>query len=67
MEEVQPRCDICDEPEDNENGFVVNDWNGETGNHLSCESNTLTLLKHLADLIGENREQLPPAPPIIPR
>ena len=33
--EAQPRCDICDQP-DNPDGAA--DWNGETGNHLSCEA-----------------------------
>ena len=33
-----PICDICDEPEDQDptNGRE-NNWNGETGCHLSCE------------------------------
>jgi hypothetical protein len=31
-----PFCDLCDEPQDDSDG-VLNDWNGETGNHLSCE------------------------------
>lgn len=35
--EVEPRCDICGEPEDHDVGMIPNDWNGETGNHLSCE------------------------------
>lgn len=37
IEEVEPRCDLCGEPEDHEIGFFGYDWNGETGNHLSCE------------------------------
>lgn len=38
--EVTPTCDICDEPEDQDptNGREYN-WNGETGNHQSCEWN----------------------------
>jgi hypothetical protein len=32
-DDVQPICDICDEPQWREG----DDWNGETGNHLSCE------------------------------
>jgi hypothetical protein len=35
--EVTPRCDICDQPEDHTPGFIENNWNGETGNHISCE------------------------------
>lgn len=31
---VVPVCDICDEPE----GEGEADWNGETGNHETCES-----------------------------
>lgn len=31
-----PFCDICDEPMDGSWG-IENDWNGDTGNHLSCE------------------------------
>lgn len=36
--EFPPTCDICGLPEDQDptNGRE-NDWNGETGNHLSCE------------------------------
>lgn len=37
-QEVEPRCDICSEPEDHEVGMIENDWNGETGCHLSCEA-----------------------------
>jgi hypothetical protein len=33
----EPRCDICGEPEDHEPGMIEYDWNGETGNHQSCE------------------------------
>jgi hypothetical protein len=29
-----PTCDICGQPD----GDVPTDWNGETGNHLSCEA-----------------------------
>lgn len=35
-EEGWPICDICDEPMSDTPG-ELNDWNGETGNHLSCE------------------------------
>ena len=34
IEEVTPRCDICNWPENHEG---ESDWNGETGNHVSCE------------------------------
>ena len=39
LEEVTPTCDICGEPEDQDptNGGEY-DWNGETGNHQSCEA-----------------------------
>jgi hypothetical protein len=37
MGDMEPTCDICGEPEDHEDGRE-NDWNGETGNHLSCEA-----------------------------
>lgn len=30
-----PRCDICDEPP-----ATLDDWNGDTGNHASCEART---------------------------
>lgn len=32
--EVEPRCDICGEPD----GEGEADWNGETGNHATCEA-----------------------------
>jgi hypothetical protein len=33
-----PSCDICEMPEDQEmDGRTENDWNGDTGCHLSCE------------------------------
>lgn len=34
---MAPRCDICDRPEDGETFDGRPDWNGETGNHLTCE------------------------------
>jgi hypothetical protein len=42
--QVTPKCDICNEPELCPDGrddcqFQPGDWNGETGNHLSCEAN----------------------------
>ena len=30
-----PTCDICGEPQGEDDG--ESDWNGETGNHLTCE------------------------------
>ncbi len=38
MAEATPTCDICGQPEDQDptNGREY-DWNGETGNHASCE------------------------------
>lgn len=35
--EPTPTCDICGKPD----GAGVPDWNGETGNHLSCEARPL--------------------------
>lgn len=40
--EPEPHCDICgrhmdDSPAREIFGFVDNDWNGETGNHETCE------------------------------
>lgn len=32
----EPKCDICGEPDSYEDGGF-SDWNGETGNHQSCE------------------------------
>ena len=34
-DDVTPRCDICNEYW--EDGGEGEDWNGETGNHKSCE------------------------------
>jgi len=42
--EVTPRCDLCGKPEDHEPGRLY-DWNGETGNHLSCETDRLAKLE----------------------
>jgi hypothetical protein len=39
-DEVEPRCDICEEPEwcgKDMCPVCSNNWNGETGNHISCE------------------------------
>lgn len=38
--EVTPRCDLCGEPDlQQANGeWLAPDWNGETGNHLTCEA-----------------------------
>ena len=36
--EVEPTCDICGRHmEDSRAGFADADWNGETGNHETCE------------------------------
>lgn len=35
--EVIPKCDICGEPD----GPGKSDWNGETGNHVSCEADEI--------------------------
>ena len=34
-EDIVPVCDLCGDPQWN----ASDDWNGETGNHLSCEEN----------------------------
>lgn len=49
LAEGPPICDICGEFEDQDptNGREYN-WNGETGNHLSCE-------KMLTDRLGSDR------------
>lgn len=31
-------CDICGRRQDDSPASYENDWNGETGNHLSCET-----------------------------
>lgn len=31
-------CDICGKPEDHTVGLIEYNWNGDTGNHLSCEA-----------------------------
>lgn len=37
-EPIEPTCDICGKPENQEmDGGAENDWNGDTGCHLSCE------------------------------
>lgn len=36
LEQVTPTCDICGE--EWEQGGEGEDWNGDTGNHVSCES-----------------------------
>lgn len=46
-EEVTPRCDICNWPENHEG---ESDWNGETGNHVSCEENIVARLIAQRDL-----------------
>lgn len=37
-EGIIPTCDLCDGPQFTEG----DDWNGETGNHHSCEERTLS-------------------------
>jgi hypothetical protein len=43
-EDVTPRCDICNRAEDDSPNVLPKmrefdaDWNGETGNHVSCEA-----------------------------
>lgn len=41
VDEEEPRCDICGRPQnDSPNTLSYEaDWNGETGNHTSCEIN----------------------------
>jgi hypothetical protein len=38
--EVTPTCDYCGQPD----GPGVPDWNGETGNHASCEVGSHTVV-----------------------
>ena len=40
LEENWPTCDICDEPMSESLDGVETDWNGETGNHITCEWNS---------------------------
>ena len=35
-DETVPTCDLCGEPW--EDGGEGEDWNGDTGNHVSCEA-----------------------------
>ncbi len=41
-EAIEPHCDLCGRHME-ANGpyrlYADNDWNGETGNHISCEEN----------------------------
>jgi hypothetical protein len=41
FDEVQPCCDICNMPQYREG----DDWNGETGNHKSCERDSLKAIQ----------------------
>jgi hypothetical protein len=43
MHDVEPACDLCGKPEDHRPGWYEYDWNGETGNHLSCERDALNV------------------------
>jgi hypothetical protein len=37
-EEPLPTCDLCDEPQHLDGGpWHPDDWNGDTGCHLTCE------------------------------
>jgi hypothetical protein len=45
-DEVVPTCDICGEQW--EDGGEGEDWNGETGNHLSCEQDSPELARWVA-------------------
>jgi hypothetical protein len=36
-EEVIPTCDICSQTQHGCFDVTGRDWNGETGNHISCE------------------------------
>lgn len=63
-EEVIPTCDICGEPEDQDptNGNEYN-WNGETGNHQSCERD----FRYYSELYrGEKRAGMTGDYPISP-
>lgn len=49
-DDIEPTCDICGEPQDCGRDLCemhADDWNGDTGNHLSCEQR-------------EQRESYPP-------
>jgi hypothetical protein len=41
LEEIEPTCDICGEPdlvgEADDGHWLTPNWNGETGNHITCE------------------------------
>lgn len=50
-EGVIPRCDICGNPQLR----VGDDWNGETGNHVSCEDRIKARLEYLRGEIDEER------------
>lgn len=52
-EDPEPRCDICN---DTMESSLAEDWNGETGNHLSCEHNrrmTLNAVRIRARIVPE--------------
>ncbi len=51
FDNVQPLCDICDLPQEREG----DDWNGDTGNHFSCEN--LTELEILTPALGHGNTQ----------
>lgn len=45
VSEIEPRCDICGEPDlvgEAEDGhWLTPNWNGETGNHETCEASSV--------------------------
>lgn len=51
--DVEPRCDICGHPEweDDYPEMSSNNWNGETGNHRSCEARIPARLEELRAVI----------------
>ncbi len=51
-----PICDICGQPEDQDptNGREY-DWNGETGNHATCEATVKARLEYLRGEIEAER------------
>lgn len=48
----EPRCDLCGAPE----GDGEADWNGETGNHLSCEAERAEVDEHPTQCAGLSGE-----------
>jgi hypothetical protein len=57
-EEGWPFCDYCGDPMDDSMDGEENDWNGETGCHLSCERDPLYAAARATDALnrtGDNR------------